>query len=139
MYQQSGFTGISFPFRINSRGGVSMSTTSSTDPTHIKESIQQIFLTNFLERPMEGGDIYTTISNFLFEPNNIALQQVLKSRMVSDLIRLEPRIRCSEGDIEFEVEESQGVQCLYAILTYRVIKYNTTYTSKIEVGEIGRE
>lgn len=136
---QSGFTGISFPFRINSRGGVSMSTTSATDSTHIKESIQQIFLTNYLERPMEGGDVYTTISNLLFEPNNIALQQVLKTRMVDDLIRLEPRIRCAENDIDFEAETTNGVEILYATLTYTVIKYNTTYTSKIEVGEIGRE
>lgn len=136
---QSGFTGISFPFRINSRGGVSMSTTSATDSTHIMESIQQIFLTNYLERPMEGGDVYTTISNLLFEPNNVSLQQVLKTRMVDDLIRLEPRVRCSESGISFEVENTNGVEILYAHMTYTVIKYNTTYTSKIEVGEIGRE
>lgn len=88
---------------------------------------------------MEGGDVYTTISNLLFEPNNIALQQVLKTRMVDDLIRLEPRIRCTENNINFEVETIKGVEVLYAILTYTVIKYNTTYTSKIGVGEIGRE
>ena len=45
---QSGFTGISYPFRISNRGGVVMSTTSRHDPSHISESIQQIFNTNFL-------------------------------------------------------------------------------------------
>ena len=49
---QSGFTGISYPFRVTNRGGCAMSTTSKTDPTHIAESIQQIFGTSYLERPM---------------------------------------------------------------------------------------
>jgi len=136
---QSGFTGISYPFRINSRGGVSMSTTSSTDPTHIAESIAQIFGTNFLERPMEGDKIYTTVSPLLFEPNDVALQQVLKTRMVDDLLRLETRIDCGEDDIDFIVETEAGIETLYANITYRIIKYNTTYTSKIRIGEVSHE
>ena len=35
----SGFRGISYPFRIGPQGGVVMSTTSATDPTHIVESL----------------------------------------------------------------------------------------------------
>ena len=133
---QSGFTGISYPFRINSRGGVSMSTTSATDPTHIVESIEQIFGTNYLERPMEGYEVYTSVSTLLFEPNDVALQQVLKARMVADLERLEQRIECDENDISFVVEEEDGVQILYANISFRIIRYNTTYTSKVKVGEI---
>lgn len=132
---QSGFTGISYPFRINNRGGVSMSTTSATDPTHIAESIRQIFNTSFLERPMES-DIYTTVTSLLFEPNDEALQAVLKSRMVDDLERLEERVTCSEDDIEFTIEIEDDVEFLYANLTYTIIKYNTSYTSKVKVGEI---
>lgn len=135
---QSGFTGISYPFRVNNRGGVTMSTTSRTDPTHIAESIQQIFLTNFLERPMEA-DVYTNVSMLLFEPNDVSLQQVLKSRMVSDLERLEERITCDEDGIEFVVEVIEDVEYLFAYITYKVIKYNTTYTSKIKVGEVNYE
>ena len=133
---QSGFTGISYPFRSNSRGGVSMSTTSATDPTHIVESIEQIFGTNYLERPMEGYEVYTSVSTLLFEPNDVALQQVLKARMVADLERLEQRIECDENDISFVVEEEDGVQILYANISFRIIRYNTTYTSKVKVGEI---
>lgn len=136
---RSGFTGISYPFRINSRGGVSLSTTSATDPTHIAESIEQIFGTNYLERPMEGHEIYTTVSPLLFEPNDIALQQVLKTRMVDDLLRLEPRIECGEEDIDFVVETDAGIETLFASITYRIIKYNTTYTSKIRIGEVSHE
>lgn len=135
---QSGFTGISYPFRVNNRGGVSMSTTSSTDPTHIAESIRQIFNTSFLERPMES-DIYTTVTSLLFEPNDEALQAVLKSRMVDDLERLEERVTCSEDDIEFTIEIEDDVEFLYANLTYTIIKYNTSYTSKVKVGEINHE
>lgn len=135
---QSGFTGISYPFRVNNRGGVSMSTTSATDPTHIAESIRQIFNTSFLERPMES-DIYTTVTSLLFEPNDEALQAVLKSRMVDDLERLEERVTCSEDDIEFTIEVEDDVEFLYANLTYTIIKYNTSYTSKVKVGEINHE
>ena len=135
---QSGFTGISYPFRISNRGGCVMSTTSRTDPTHIAESIQQIFNTNFLERPMESA-IYTSVTTLLFEPNDIALQQVLKSRIASDLERLEPRIECEEDKIEFVVELEDDVEFLYANITYKIIKYNTYYTSKIKVGEINNE
>lgn len=135
---RSGYTGISYPFRISNRGGVVMSTTSKHDPTHIAESIQQIFNTNFLERPMEAK-VYTTVTSLLFEPNNIALQQVLKARIVNDLERLEKRVRCSEDDIEFKVEEENEVEYLYANITYKIVKYNTYYTSKIKVGELNNE
>lgn len=135
---QSGFKGISYPFRISNRGGVVMSTTSVNDPTHIAESIQQIFNTNFLERPMET-EVYTTVTALLFEPNDVALQQVLKSRIVDDLERLEERIECDEDGVEFDVEIEDDVEFLYANITYKIIKYNTYYTSKIKVGEVSHE
>ena len=135
---QSGYKGISYPFRINSRGGVVMSTTSRTDPTHIAESIQQILNTNYLERPMES-EIYTTVTALLFEPNDISLQQVLKSRIVNDITRLESRVICEEDGIEFEVNNESGVDILYATITYKIIKYNTYYTSKVKVGEVSNE
>ena len=132
---QSGFKGISYPFRISNRGGVVMSTTSKTDPTHIAESIQQIFNTNFLERPMEA-EVYTTVTSLLYEPNDITLQQILKSRIVSDLERLEKRIECNEDGVEFEVEIEEDVEYLYASITYKIIKFNTYYTSRVKVGEV---
>ena len=134
---QSGFTGISYPFRISNRGGVVMSTTSKNDPSHIAESIQQIFNTNYLERPMEA-EVYTTVTALLFEPNDIALQQVLKSRIVNDLDRLESRVSCDEEDVNFEVEVEDGIEYLYAVISYKVIKFNTYYTSRIKVGEISK-
>lgn len=136
---QSGYRGISYPFRISNRGGVVMSTTSRTDPSHIAESIQQIFITNFLERPMESN-VYTSVTALLYEPNDLSLQQVLKTRIVDDLERLEQRIKCDEEGVEFEVEvDDDGIEYLYANITYKIIKYNTYYTSKVKVGEISNE
>ena len=135
---QSGYTGISYPFRISNRGGVVMSTTSKNDPTHIAESIQQIFNTDFLERPMEA-DVYSTITSLLFEPNDITLQQILKNRIVENLERLESRIQCTEDNISFEVEVENDLEFLYANITYKILKYNTYYTSKIKVGETYHE
>ena len=135
---QSGYKGISYPFRISNRGGVVMSTTSQHDPTHIAESIQQIFNTGYLERPMEA-EVYTTVKSLLFEPNDIALQQVLKNRIVNDLSRLEDRVECTEDDITFKVELEGDVEYLYAIVSYKIIKYNTYYTRKVRVGEVSNE
>ena len=60
--------------------------------------------------------------------------------MVADLERLEERIECDEDDIEFVVEtDSNGVEYLIANITYRIIKYNTFFTSKIKVGEVSNE
>lgn len=135
---QSGFTGISYPFRISNRGGVVMSTTSQTDPTHIAESIQQIFNTEFLERPMES-DIYSTASTLLFEPNDETLKQVLKVRIISDLERLEERVECEEDGIDFVVEVENNLEYLYVYITYNIVRYNTYYTSKIRIGEVSNE
>lgn len=136
---KSGYTGISYPFRIGEKGGVEMSTTSYDDVTHIAESIQQIFGTEYLERPMEGGEVYSSISSLLFEPDDISLQQLLKSRMIDDLDRLEKRIKCTEEDIEFVIEVEDDIEILYVNLDYKVTKYNTYYTSKIRLGEIRHE
>lgn len=132
----SGYTGISYPFRITSRGGVAMSTTSALKVTHIEESIRQIFSTEYLERPMEGYGVYTTMMASLFEPNDVALQQIIKTQMVEDIERLEERVEVTTDDIDLDVEIEDDVEYLYATIRFLVIKYNTTYTTKVKVGEI---
>ena len=134
-----GYRGISYPFRINSKGGVTMSTTSNVDSTHIRESIEQVFKTNFLERPMEGGDIYTSVSMLLFEPNNMALQSVLRARIVDDLTRLDDRIEIQGEGVVFTVRESDISNEVYIQLTYRIKKFNTYYTSEIRIGDINEQ
>lgn len=58
---KQGYSGISFPFRFNGRGGVATSTTSHNDFSHIKEGIIQLLGTNIGERIMEtnfGSEVY---------------------------------------------------------------------------------
>lgn len=50
---KQGFSGMSFPFRFDGRGGVAKSTTSHIDFSHIKEGIIQILGTSIGERAME--------------------------------------------------------------------------------------
>lgn len=131
----SGFTGISYPFRISSQGGVTISTTSIHDVSHINESIQQILGTNHLERVMEA-EIYSNVQTSLFEPNDVSLQQVIKSQICEAIRRLEKRVELEENDIQLTVETTQEGEFLFAEITYKVIKYQTYYTTKVKVGEI---
>lgn len=132
---KSGYKGISFPFRISSQGGVVMTTTDYNNPTHIEESIKQILGTNYLERVMQP-DIYSRVSLALFEPNDSSLINLLKTRIVEDLERLDSRIVINEGGVELFSEENDGVSILYVNLTYQITSYETTFTTKAEVGEI---
>lgn len=132
----TGFTGISFPFRVNSRGGVAMSSTSVRDVKHIDESIQQALRAGEMERPMEQ-DVTSALDTLLFEPNDLSLQAILSSTIVETLENLDPRIEVEEDDIEYAVEEDEDDNSiLYATITYRVIKYDTYYESKVNLGEV---
>ena len=46
------YQGISFPFRINGRGGVAMSGRTNTEQKHIQESLQVLLGTKEFERVM---------------------------------------------------------------------------------------
>lgn len=131
----AGYKGISFPFRISSQGGVVTTTTSRDNPAHINESIQQILGTNFLERVMES-EVYSSVQSSLFEPNDISLQQVVKTQIVDSLTRLEDRINVSVSDVELEAVTEAGGEFLYATITYKIIKYQVYYTTTVKVGEI---
>lgn len=135
---KSGYTGISFPFRVGPQGGVVMSTTSASNPTHIVESLKQIFGTHYLQRVMEP-DIYSELITVVFEPNDETLQAIAKARIVDAIERLEERVQATEDDIQFSVETSEKGSFLFATITFKIIKYETWYTSKFEVGEITNE
>lgn len=126
----SGYTGISFPFRVNTLGGVTTSSTSATDVTHIVESMQQIILTNYKERQMDS-EVYSSVDSFLFEPNDISLQTLLRMQLVETFERLEDRIEVEEEDIEFVVEDN----VLYATITFLAVDYQTYHTTTLKVGD----
>ena len=131
----SGYKGISYPFRVGGQGGITLSTTSKTDATHINESIQQILGTNYLERVMES-EIYSSVQMALFEPNDETLKNVIKSQICSAIRRLEERVELEESNIQLVVETTEEGEFLFAEITYKVIKYQTYYTTTVKVGEV---
>lgn len=125
---QSGFKGISFPFRINSTGGVIMSSTSVSDVPHITEAIEQILLTKPRERKMEYH-FKSDLDLDIFEPNDMSARCLIEHQIMEALSTLEDRIEV----ISVEVESDNNK--VYASITFRVLIYNTTYSNKVKVGE----
>ena len=133
---QSGYTGISYPFRINAQGGVAMSSTNKYEVPHIDESIEQIVSTNPLERVMESG-FCSKILTSLFEPNDETLHMVIKKQITDAIRALDKRVSLSESDISLSVKtDDEGIEFLYATITYKVIRYQTYYETTVNLGEL---
>ena len=97
--------------------------------THLEESIQQILCTTVGERVMEY-DFGSTIDSSIFDPNTQPTHNIIKYEAVEALTKLEPRIRVTMDDINIYAEDSN----VYADVTYEVISYGITATSKIYIG-----
>lgn len=133
---KSGFTGISFPFRISPQGGVVMSTTGKGNPQHIMEGIKQLLQTDFLERPMEP-DFGSNLGSTLFEPNNETLKTVIKKRIIEAVENFDERVIVTEDDIEFFTEEEDELRgYLYAEVNFYIVQYETYYEEILKVGEL---
>ena len=128
---KSAYTGLSFPFRLNNRGGIAMSTTTVNAPDHINESIAQIVLTQLKERPMElavGSDVHRAV----FSPNDPTTHALLRYNIVDALTRLEPRISVTEDKIG--IAEYENI--IYVQISYVVKEYGTSYSQILTVGEV---
>lgn len=125
---QSGFKGISFPFRINSIGGVTMSSTSISDVPHITEAIEQILLTKPRERRMEYH-FKSDLDLDIFEPNDMSARCLIEHQIREALTTLEDRIEIVSVDVQSDNSK------VYASITFKVLMYNTTYSNKVKVGE----
>ena len=88
---ESGFTGISFPFRIGVKGGVVMSTTSVSDVQHIIEAMTQILGTRPMERCMEYH-FKSDLDSDIFEPNDASCRTLIAYQAEEALKELEDRI-----------------------------------------------
>ena len=132
---ETGYKGISYPFRVSSQGGAVTTTTDKFDSSHIDDSIRQILGTYELERPMEP-DIFCRFDMALFEPNDEEFQEVLKDIISEDLERLEDRIEVDVDNITFDVEEIEGISYLYVTIPYTVIKYNVETSTTFNLGEV---
>ena len=128
---KTGYTGLSFPFRLNNKGGIAMSTTTVNSPDHINESIAQIILTRLKERPMEL-DVGSDVQRVVFSPNDPTTHALLRYSIVDALTRLEPRILVSEDGVMVGAYEN----IVYVIVNYTVKEYGTTYSQVFSLGEV---
>ena len=126
---KTGYTGLSFPFRLNNRGGIALSTTSADSPDHINESIAQILLTHLKERPMEL-EVGSDVQDVVFSANDSATYALLRYSIADALIRLEPRIIVSEDDIIVAGEDNM----MYVLINYVIKEYGTTYSQVFPIG-----
>lgn len=129
---KSGFSGLSFPFRVSGTGGIEMSTTSVSDISHITEAIEQILLTRPRERKMEYH-FKSDLDTLIFEPNDESLKSLMVYHVEEALKELEDRIDVLDVDI---ISEDNTI---YVIVTFRVLVYDTVYTKKIKVGDVNAD
>ena len=119
----TGYTGISFPFRIGVRGGAVMSSTSRHEIPHIEESIVQILGTRPMERWMEYH-IFSELDTFIFEPNDRSLHTLLRHQL-RQAMRHDRRV--SVRGVSFAADGN----FLWIDIDFRVESYQTTKTLRV--------
>ena len=128
---EKGYKGISFPFRFNSSGGVTTSTTSPEDLSHIEESVEQIIRTKMYERIMEL-DFYCDVDPSLFENMEDATNQGLLAFNIREALNKNDD-RIDVEDVKFELDEEGSI--VNALVTVFVEKYLITDVLKVPINK----
>jgi len=109
------FNGISFPFR---RGDASFPE-AATDDDLIKESLVQLVLTQNSERIMRPG-FGTNALSFVFEPNNVVLEQTIRVELQAVIARYEPRVVLTNVKTERRPDEGSVIVTIeYVVVASR--------------------
>lgn len=129
------YTGLSFPLRLNSKGGLKMSSTSPTDFSHIEESISQILRTSIGERVVENY-FGSSVSYHIFDPTDESSYSLIKHEIVEALTKLEPRIEVETSGIDLtnSLDEVTGKNFLHITVHYVIIMYNKNATTQVTIG-----
>ncbi len=129
------YTGLSFPLRLNSKGGLKMSSTSPTDFSHIEESINQILRTSIGERVVENY-FGSSVSYHIFDPTDESSYSLIKHEIVEALTKLEPRIEVETSGIDLtnSLDEVTGKNFLHITVHYTIIMYNKTVSTQVTIG-----
>lgn len=121
---ERGFKGMAFPFRFSGGGGVSVSTTTVNDFSHIKESIIQILGTRVGERINEvdfGSEVYKQLFEDIYDETNMA---IIKFYIVEAIQKFEKRVIVEEEDITITPLEDGDVGAkLLVEIDFTVIQY----------------
>ena len=124
--------GISFPFRISSKGGAAMSVANSNSVEKLVESMQQIVGISEGERCMEFN-VYSEVRSLLF--SSVDTDDTILSvceYMVKDAInRLEPRVSVNDVVIKFD----EITNSIIAVVNFTVNSTKDTYITSLGLGD----
>lgn len=125
-----GYYGLSFPFRVSSRGGLAMTGTNHLESPHISESIRQILGTVAGERLRSRFG--SNLSTIVFEPNDETAQNLLQYE-IREALKQDSRIEVGDEDIEVFSDN----EFIYAKVKYKIIDYtNVTHEVTVNLGGV---
>jgi len=110
--------GLSFPLKINSRGGFSQ----SVGVEKIKENIKALILTSVGDRVMNPS-IGTLGYMYLFRNMSFEERSLLETQIASSIERVETRVVITEVNI-FDVSEKGELKI---VVEFRVDQYEDNY------------
>lgn len=112
-----------------------MSTTSTTDFSHIEESISQILRTSVGERVIESY-FGSSVSYHIFDPTDESSYSLIKHEIVEALTKLEPRIEVETSGIDLtdSLDEVTGKNFLHITIHYTVVMMNKESSTTVTIG-----
>lgn len=132
---KQGFSGMSFPFRFDGRGGVAKSTTSHNDFSHIKEGIVQVLGTNVGERIMEinfGSEVYKVQFDNIYDE---LTHSELKFYVKECIQTWDNRVQVKSIDVEpVNTENFAG---LLVNLKLTAVKYMQDFDMSVQISAEG--
>jgi phage baseplate assembly protein W len=121
--------GMSFPFRISVKGGVTESIADSSTVTKYVESMQQIVSTKQGERFM-NFDIYSEVDKLVYNVNDSTIRKSCEYLVKECLNKLETRV--TVNDVTIVTEDST----VLAMVNFTVNSTNQKYLAPLEVGAL---
>lgn len=114
-------SGLTFPFSFNARsGGVDVSTSTSREHEHIRQSITQILGTRPGERFMHP-EFGSKLKDLVFEQNDAVLKGLIRHHVRDAIGRWEKRVIVT--DVSFDdTSRNTDNHLLPVTISYRVIR-----------------
>ena len=130
MQEQSTLTGISFPFRVSSLGGIALSTTGTTNVSHIVDKITLVLTTFIGERTMEIEGC-SQVDTLIFKDNEKSTHTLLEYQVENALRQLNDVINVlsvnAHGDDNY----------MYVDIEFKLVQFDKVYTLKnLKVGDM---
>jgi len=117
--------GMSFPPRVGADGRIAW----SEGETNIREAIQVILKTEEKERINLPG-FGAGLQRYLFEPNTVATQTLIKDRITKALQLWEPRISLTQVDVQQDPSDPQSA---IASIAYKLVATQIAQSLNVSV------